>query len=166
MSFTNLNKNYFIGDELLYTQEEDSVYFAFRHLNSGSTKNIYCLLNYNGKEIATLDTNHIYNSDALFFGGLSAFNYGRNKGMIDKSGKTIVKPEYDMVMYCSDGLIPVQKNNKWGFLDTKSNIVVPFEFENYGFFVNGLAYVSKIEEGIKKNGYINKKGAWVWVQAK
>ncbi|NYR10875.1 WG repeat-containing protein [Psychrobacter sp. BI730] len=51
----------------------------------------------------------------------------------------------------------VQKNGKYGYIDPKGEIVIPFQFDFSGQFSEGLAQV--IKDG--KTSYINKKGSEV-----
>ena len=51
-------------------------------------------------------------------------------------------------------LIPVQKGNKFGFIDSIGNIVIQPEFDQVSQFCEGLALAEQNE----KFGYINKKG--------
>lgn len=54
----------------------------------------------------------------------------------------------------SEGLVAVLKKDKWGYMDKKGNIVMPFEYETASDFSNGLATVSKDY----KYGAINHSG--------
>lgn len=86
--------------------------------------------------------------------------------IINKSGEIIVDGTAGMGKL-SDGLIPVKQlyvngktdmqNGKWGFLDKSGNIVIDYQYDYVGSFVNGLAGV--VKDG--KIGYINTKGEYV-----
>jgi len=70
---------------------------------------------------------------------------------------------FDSLFQFSEGLAAVKefsknKNSKWGFVNKKYEIVIPYKFDEVSPFHNGLAYfrISNIE------GYINKNGEVVW----
>lgn len=57
--------------------------------------------------------------------------------------------------FFKSGLCPMEKNEKYGYLDIKGNEIIPFIYDNAGDFAeNGLALVKKDE----KWGYIDQKG--------
>lgn len=75
-------------------------------------------------------------------------------GIVDKSGKVIIKPEFDFIKRFSEGLAYAIKDNKAGFIDKNGNWAIKPEFtsnlDNKGFFKdelnyfkNGFAIVSK-----------------------
>lgn len=41
---------------------------------------------------------------------------------------------YEDVRACSDGLIAVKKNGKWGYADKEGNIVIPIQYEGFRFY--------------------------------
>jgi hypothetical protein len=57
---------------------------------------------------------------------------------------------------CGD-LWPVAQNNKWGYIDKTGGLIIPFEFDDAGYFSEGLASVLIGE----KSGYIDKTGKFV-----
>jgi hypothetical protein len=102
--------------------------------------------------------------------------YGENKerpeiswfngklGLLDKNGKEVIPCAYESKKdetgityhssFYSEGLINVQKDGKYGYLNNANKIVIPFEFTNAKSFSNGKAEVTrngKIE-------YIDKSG--------
>ena len=77
--------------------------------------------------------------------------------LVDKTGKTICKYEYDEAGYTnkfSDGLLIVQKNNKYGFIDTTGKEIIPCIYDEAHSFSEGLAVVKK--NGIY--GYVDRNG--------
>ena len=76
----------------------------------------------------------------------------------------IIPLEYEGANELREGLIPVIKNDKWGCINLKNEIVIPFQFiGSLGVFENGVAVYSKGPES--KMGYswsqcglINNKG--------
>lgn len=83
-------------------------------------------------------------------------------GFIDKTGKTVIKPQFDGAMYFSDGLAGVEIDGKMGFIDKTGKIVIQPQFDYCGDFREGLA---RIEIGGKVK-YIDKSGKVVWQPTK
>lgn len=54
-------------------------------------------------------------------------------------------------------LFPVIENEKWGFADSTGKIIIPFKFDEAGFFTENLAPVAVNE----KFGFVNKTGTLV-----
>lgn len=94
--------------------------------------------------------------------GLAVFEKDFNFGYVDATGDIAIQPENFMAYDFSEGLAAVaNEDDKLGFIDTKGNLVIPFNFEHnfdgtylYQGFSNGLAAVSI--DG--KFGYISING--------
>ncbi|MBC1318591.1 hypothetical protein HBP58_08205 [Listeria welshimeri] len=68
------------------------------------------------------------------------------KGFMDKQGKIITKNLYDDVSdFTKDGIAKVIKDNEFGAINTKEEVIIPFEckYENVYEFENGYALVHK-----------------------
>lgn len=50
-------------------------------------------------------------------------------GFIDNTGKEVIRPQFDYADDFSHGVAVVQKNNKWGVIDTVGNYIVPLEYD-------------------------------------
>ena len=74
-----------------------------------------------------------------------------------KVGKVVISFKYDDVWDFSEGLVAVELNGKWGFIDKSGNEVVPLKYDWAGSFSEGLAPVGL--SGMW--GYINKSGKLV-----
>ena len=93
-------------------------------------------------------------------------NEYRKYGFIDTKGKEIIPLIYDNANFFSEGLAPVVKNGKWGFINKKNNVFIDFQYTgNMKPFSDGLALfrknkslTSKTESNEDKCGFINKKG--------
>lgn len=101
-----------------------------------------------------------YGSAGYFCDGLAPVwdNFICQGGYIDKNGKIVIpqKEDWDDILEFREGLALVRnKNKKWGYVDTKGTIVIPFEWEKVGWFGEGYAPVWNAEG---KCGYIDKKG--------
>jgi len=68
--------------------------------------------------------------------------------------------QFDYVGEFNEGMCPVKKDNKWGFIDVSGNVVVEPKYgEVYGVYpkyINGLCLVKKSDEN--KWGFIDKTG--------
>lgn len=86
-------------------------------------------------------------------------------GYIDRTGKVIIKPQFDTAKRFSEGLARVRVDNKWGFIDPAGRIVIQpqFELESNDHdndpsldFHEGMAAVSRAKGS--KWGYIDQTG--------
>ena len=83
---------------------------------------------------------------------------GGKKGYIDIHQTEIVPIIYDELDLYSEGLSAAKIKEKYGFLDRKGKVVIPFMFDEAdGFNALGLALVKKKS----KYGLINKKGVTI-----
>lgn len=80
---------------------------------------------------------------------------------------------YDSLQCFSEGLAAVKQyvdesvslgphSGKWGFIDKKANVVIPYQFSDCGSFRGALAYFKKWGSTYDIEGYINKQGEIVW----
>ncbi|MFD0674865.1 WG repeat-containing protein [Cohnella sp. GCM10027633] len=76
-------------------------------------------------------------------------------GLLDLTGKEIVKPAYDDIADFSEGLAAVKLNGKYGFIDAKGKLVIKPQYESVGTFREGLVSVKKSG----KYGFVDKRGA-------
>lgn len=120
-----------------------------------------------------------------------------NQGVINRNGKIIVPQDYDRIgleqnsyddknitnRYILYGkCIPVQLNNKWGFIDIDGNKIIPVEYDGVGCKdvvatgirntngiviipeINGIVLQKDFMEGnkkVKKYGILNISGQWI-----
>lgn len=76
-------------------------------------------------------------------------------GFIDNTGKIIIKPQYEKADTFNDGLAAVSNGKKYGFINLKGELVIPFLYKNpFMGFQNGLCDVALNDSC----GYIDKKG--------
>jgi hypothetical protein len=45
-------------------------------------------------------------------------------GYIDKTGKIVIKPQFDKAYDFSEGLASISLNGKWGFIDNTGKIAI------------------------------------------
>jgi hypothetical protein len=106
------------------------------------------IMDITGKEIIP----PIYISATPFYDGLAAvlpYN-GKGYGFIDRTGKMVIPAKYKQIQSSfesplskpfSEGLAPVALDQKWGYIDKKGNVAIPFEYEMATAFNNGVAQV-------------------------
>lgn len=83
-------------------------------------------------------------------------------GIINRSGREVVAPEYDEVTLPNEGMIRVRRGNLWGFFDTTGRQVIDFQYRAASDFCEGLAVVnSDIDSTEVLYGYINKENKFV-----
>jgi len=79
-------------------------------------------------------------------------------GLIDENGKFISptwRPHRRLFpQHFSEGLSPAIEDGKWGYVDRKRTIVIPFQFEHAKPFEHGMAMVALN----KKTFFINRQG--------
>ena len=100
-----------------------------------------------------------YVDNAWYFSeGLVRVMIGDKWGYIDREGKIVIEPQFDLAFFFDNGLALVRENDeKKGYINTEGEFVVvpqvdpPFYISTLS---NGLA-VLKIDD---KHGYINAKG--------
>ena len=63
-------------------------------------------------------------------------------------------PQFDEAGSFHEGLACVERNGKWGYIDTKGHVIIPLNYENARSFGEGLAPVK--QNG--KWGYVDKSG--------
>ncbi|GAB4395608.1 MAG: hypothetical protein OHK0053_04920 [Microscillaceae bacterium] len=72
-------------------------------------------------------------------------------GFLDEAGEWKIPPVYDVVVgqyphqNFREGKVAVLKDGKWGYLDLKGNLVIPFQFAQVHPFAEGRALVSQDE---------------------
>ncbi|HEY9873583.1 MAG TPA: WG repeat-containing protein, partial [Candidatus Obscuribacterales bacterium] len=75
-------------------------------------------------------------------------------GYIDKTGRVVIKPQFDGVWELQDGLIKIKVGNKYGYIDKSGQVVIKPQFDDAWNFHEELAAI-KIGN---KWGYIDKSG--------
>ena len=88
------------------------------------------------------------------------YRKGNRWGYCDKNKKIVIPIRFEEAYPFSrksGGLALVMVNNKYGFIDTKGNMVIPAIYDDAGYFSDGLAYV-KVND---KFGFIDTKGNMV-----
>lgn len=63
-------------------------------------------------------------------------------GLMDRTGKYVVPPRYEIVYGFAEGFAPAKKGEKWGYLDENGEEVIPFVFDSLTAFSDGRALVN------------------------
>lgn len=81
-----------------------------------------------------------------FHEGLAAVEDGGGRiGFIDETGAQVIPCIYERAFssFSEDGICPVQKDGKWGYIDRNNSVVIPFEYD-YAYGAGaGMASVMK-----------------------
>ena len=120
-------------------------------------KDVWGYINTKGEVVIAPTYGYAYS----FGDGVAIVGKNDKKFVIDTKGEVVFIPEKDMIFLeeeFSEGLMPVAKGNdlkaKCGFINTKGEEVLPFEYDYAESFIDGTAYVIKD----KKFLVIDKKG--------
>jgi hypothetical protein len=89
----------------------------------------------------------------LEMSGLAATSQFK-RGFIDKSGRIVIKPQFDEARSFSSGMAAIKMKDKWGYINVEGVKKIQPRFDDVGPFVGGLA---PVRVG-KKWGYINQQG--------
>lgn len=77
---------------------------------------------------------------------------------INTNGEVAISGQFDFAKSFSEGLAGVKKDGKWGFINTKGELIIPYQFDDFVHSFNeGLAIVKNND----KCGFINTKGELV-----
>lgn len=142
---------------------------------------------YDGEKCGYIDSKgrlvipYTYDTCRAFSEGFAAVKVAEGYRLINKAGE-FVGDAFDDIGPFSDGLAAVRVDKTparrlWGFIDAKGTLVIPHRFTDFNKprFRDGLALVEIAElrdpskpddtsysNTLKKSGYINQKGAWVY----
>jgi len=83
--------------------------------------------------------------------------YKTKYGFIDKSGKFVIKPQFDSAESFSEGLAAVGMNSKNGYIDKTGKLVIAARYDSAFQFSDGLAKVAIGD----KSGFIDTRGNMV-----
>jgi uncharacterized lipoprotein YddW (UPF0748 family) len=95
-----------------------------------------------------------FNPSKLKERGFTQRRVGGKYSYIDKSGKSLIVPQFDWADSFSEGLAQVKMGYKWGYIDQTGKLASRLQFDDVEFFSQGLARV-KIGS---KYGYIDRTG--------
>ncbi len=90
----------------------------------------------------------------------TSYHFKYKKGLyylVNPKGKKVKCEPFTFANRFSEGLALVEKDLKFGYVDSTGKVVIDYQFYDAGPFVEGVAYASK--NG--KYGYINKTGEFI-----
>lgn len=64
-------------------------------------------------------------------------------GFIDLRGEWAISPDYDDVLFFSEGLAPVRKGEKWGYIDKSGDLIIDCQYDLPLSFSHGVAVVGE-----------------------
>lgn len=107
----------------------------------------YGFINTNGEEIIPIkyDSSPLEHFCCDFYDGLAVAIVHEDDewkfGYINKSGKVVIDPIYEMGGRFRNGLAVVQKEGKYGYIDKNGKEMIPFLYDDAKDFVDGMAVV-------------------------
>ena len=145
------NNTYYIGNlidvQSMYSEETKNESFGNKIRNNQTICGI-------------IDTNEItivpfiYDYIQSTYDGYLFAKKDKKSYKLDNTGKTFPLGNYEIHKVFSNNLIAASNTNKWGFLDIKGNIKIPFQYDLVSDFHKGLAVVYQQE----KCGIIDTNG--------
>lgn len=118
------------------------------------------LVNLKGKELVPINYEEVQIAHSIREGERQIFEVVNSEGKIgffDSKGKQLTDFLYDGNSPGRGGLIPVLKDDKWGYIDVEGKTIIPFQFDYASSFVDGSAEVEINNE----RKFINKKGEFI-----
>lgn len=104
------------------------------------------LVNAKGQRLSSDSCDFVgpFNAYGLAIVGCGTVLRGRKAGVIDLQGKFVCTPQFDDIHGFSNGYSQVKQNGRWGYINTRCEIVVPPQFPIYGqdFTRSGIARVT------------------------
>ena len=97
-------------------------------------------------------------------GGLYPINVNGKYGFMDRSGKTVIEPQFDLAGQFSEGLAQVRVGSKEGYINKKGQVVIVPQFDDTMPFRDGRAAVKvccglwRPANGRDTHGFIGKDG--------
>ena len=111
-----------------YTGEENNVKSGFIVSNTTSDGYKYGYIDYKGKKVLDAKYNEIIRISELDEVYLIVSNNGQYG--LYKDSKEIIKPEYQSIVYDSNGFLILQKNKNYGVADLEGNIKINVAYTN------------------------------------
>jgi len=99
--------------------------------------------------------------------GLYPINVNGKYGFMDRSGKTVITPQFEETRGFSEGLANVRIGTKFGYINTKGEVVITPQFDAAMVFANGRAAVKLCcgtwgQQNVNNRfGFIDKDGKYI-----
>jgi hypothetical protein len=134
----SINPNYYLTDNLVTFSKNDK----------------FGIINTKGDTVSAAAHKYIYpikeNKKFIRLDKVSKW------GLIDTTGRIIIKYIYEYISEFSNGIALVQKNGLYGYIDLKGKILIPIKLKFAIEFSEGLALIK--ENKTEKYVFINAKG--------
>ncbi|MCW3076144.1 MAG: hypothetical protein JWO32_753 [Bacteroidetes bacterium] len=121
----------------------------------------YGFFNGGGCFLSTMTYDYLKEKPAEFYtnGILLKFLKNNEQSIADFNGKQLIEfGAYDEIHFAGNGLSRVKRKNKYGFIDKKFQVVIPFKYQMAKDFVDSVAVV----ESHGKNALINLQGKEIY----
>jgi len=115
---------------------------------------IYGFFNGDGCYLSAMAFDFLKEKPAEFYtnGNVLKLLRKNEEALMDLNGKLSMEfGTYDEINFASNSLIKVKKKNKYGFIDKKLNVVIPYKYEQAGDFLDSLAVVKLKNKSILIN---------------
>jgi len=125
-----------------------------------NNKQLFGVINSKGETVIDFKFESL-SADFYVFAGYYMFHEGIKKGFVDTLGKIVVPAKYESFgSIIQDGTVKARvKYPKWGLINMKDEVIIPFEYEYISAWSNGLLRVKKNRDG--NYGYMDKAGKMV-----
>lgn len=127
-----------LGNVILKPTYENFSYESYFNVAKVKKNNLWGLINKKGENI----TRQKYQEITLYVSPWLAVKEKGRWGVISYSGEIIIHPQFEEISGIGE-LITAKKNNKWGFVDGKNKIIIPFIYSKANNFSQGLVSVKK-----------------------
>lgn len=133
------------GSMIVDFQFENISEFSNGYALVADSTNKYSFINEKGKLISTMSFDFI--PEALSFSKFSKEGFAKvitkgKIGIIDTTGEKVVPAIFDAIgAYLPKGLTAVKKKGKWGYMNPETRLVISYDYEFAGEFINGKAIV-------------------------
>jgi hypothetical protein len=101
----------------------------------------------------------------LIYGFRDGITWARKNGtfcVINTQGNILFSgAQYEKISDFHEGVAWVKKNGRWGLINKNGKIVIPFsakQYDDYGYYQNGVIWVMERKYGEVKYGVIDTKG--------
>ena len=122
-----------------------------------------CAVSRNGKygyinKSGKIEIDYLFDEADPFEDGFALVKVNGKASVINRDGEMLVEPKFDDVSIPHDNRILFLDSVKYGYMDTRGNIIIPAQFEIANDFSGGMAIAGKEEDEL---GIIDRKGQWV-----